>query len=210
MNGNFNFVKTFLKYSKQNYMLNTTNMALLLKENIFSVYYHCYSYNVNNEIQIKENKTIDILFYGNNPKNGFNYLFPHRSSILNELKKYSEQHNINCLILDNLYNKDEILSNTKIVLQIPNYKNFHSFPWAKTLELMNKKIFFIIEENEEMYIKNLENLVVFYKRNNIENLFEKVDYYLKNETCRNLCINKCYEYVKNEWNVNIFNEFKMQ
>lgn len=204
MTENFNFVKTFLKYSKQNYMLNTNNMALLLKENIRSIYYPCYSYNINNEIEIKENKTIDVLFYGNNPKNGFGYFFSHRSSILNELKKYSEQKNINCLILENVYDKNELLSNTKIVLQIPNYKNFHSFPWAKTLELMNKKIFFIIEENEEMYIKNLENLVVFYKRNNIENLFELINYYLQNDYERNLYINKCYKYVKNNFNINIF------
>ena len=202
---NFNFIKKFLKYSKKNYMLNTNNMALLLKENIDSVYYPCYSYNKNNEIQIKENKTIDVLFYGNNPKKNFNYLFPHRAEILNELKNYAEKVNINCLILENCYDKDELLSNTKIVLQIPNYKNFHSFPWAKTLELMNKKIFFIIEENEEMYIKNLENLVVFYKRNDTNNLFELINYFLKNDYERNLYIDKCYNYVRDNWNTNIFN-----
>ena len=51
---------------------------------------------------------------------------------------------------------NELLEKTKIVLHIPSHPNLHTFPWAKCSELMYKRIFFIIEENEEMYIQKLE------------------------------------------------------
>jgi hypothetical protein len=202
---NYNFIKKFLLKSINNYVLNTQNIILFYKEGIKSNYYPSYD-SINVNLPIVKNKNIDVLFYGNNPKTGiFNfYVFNHRNTILNNLKQYGIDKNINVQIYDNLYDKDEILSQTKIVLQIPNYKNFHSYPWAKTFELMNKKVFFIIEENEEMYIQKLDKYVVFYKRNNLNNLYELIEYYLNNEDKRDEVINKCYKYSKHKLIYNIF------
>lgn len=199
---NFEFIKMFLLKSKQNYVLNTQNIILMHQHGISSNYYPSYQFE---NIELTQNeKTIDVLFYGNNPKVGFLYFFNHRNNIINNLKIYSEENNIKFENYDNLYDKDEILSKTKIVLQIPNYKNFHSYPWAKTLELINKKVFFIIEENEEMYIQKLDKYVIYYKRNDLNNLYELINYYLKNEKERIKVINKCFDYVKNKYDYNVF------
>ena len=43
---------------------------------------------------------------------------------------------------------------------------------------MLKKVFFIIEENEEMYIQGLDNICVYYKRSNLTDLQEKIEHYI--------------------------------
>ena len=52
------------------------------------------------------------------------------------------------LYTDNLYDENEknnILKDTKIVIHVPSHENLHSFPWAKTCELMLKKVFLLLK-----------------------------------------------------------------
>ena len=69
---------------------------------------------------------------------------------------------------------------SKVIIYVPSYEKLRTFPWAKTCELMLNKIFFIVEENDEMYHKNLDSIVVFYKHGDIKDLEEKIKYYLNN------------------------------
>jgi spore maturation protein CgeB len=60
---------------------------------------------------------------------------------------------------------------------------------------MCKKVFFIIEENEEMYRLKLDKIVVYYKINDFNDLKEKIIYYLNNEDKREEVIDNCYSYI---------------
>ena len=73
-----------------------------------------------------------------------------------------------------------------------------------------KKNFFIIEENEEMYFRNYNKFIVSYKRNDITDLKNKIEYYLKHENKRKEIINKCYNFIITEFNIdNLFRRFKI-
>ena len=213
----FKFTKKFMKYAILNYFMNLKNINYLLNVNLYNyVYYPPFGYSeINNIKELEQNteKSIDVLFYGNNPIINGVYMCSYRNEILNKLKEHCENKKINFVCLEKVFDKDEYLKNTKIVLQIPNYKHFHSFPWAKVSELMAKKIFFIIEENEEMYVQELDKLVVYYKRDDFNNLCELISYYIKNEHERNIKIEKCYKFIKKNYNIDenhiltkIFNE----
>ena len=93
------------------------------------------------------------------------------------------------------------MNNTKIVIHIPSLSNLKHFPWGKAAELMYNKIFFIIEENEDMYHIKAENVVAFNKTNLIEDLKNKIIYYINNDEERNKIIDKCYNYIKNNFNM---------
>ena len=194
------FTIEFLKNAKKIMLCNTKNINYLIENNIYNniVYFPPFGYNNEFELICNENKEIDILFYGNIIDS-----FDYRKSYLNKINDYCKINNNNFIIREDLFNeeKDEILKKTKIVLHIPSQKSLHSFPWAKVNELMNKKIFFIIEENNEMYIRNLENIVIYYK--NYDDLQNKLNFYLNNENERLKCCNKCYEYIKNNYNINL-------
>ena len=72
---------------------------------------------------------------------------------------------------------------------------------------MNQKVFFIIEENEEMYIQGLDKLCVFYNRNDMKDLQEKIDKYLNNKLERDIIVDKCYKYIKTKYNMdNLFRD----
>ena len=89
-------------------------------------------------------------------------------------------------------------------MHFPPILNFHSISWAKIIELMSKQIFFIIEENEELYIKNLDKIIVYYNRYNINDLYDKIIYYLNNEEERINHIKLCYSYVVKNFNMDNF------
>ena len=79
--------------------------------------------------------------------------------------------------------------------------------WAKIVELMCKKIFFIIEENEEIYNRNLQNIVCMSERNNINDIINKINFYKNNEIERNKYIEKSYIYIKKNYNMDHFVSF---
>jgi hypothetical protein len=203
---NTEFSILFFLNSQCNILCNTANINYLLKKNIFNnvLYYPPYGYSeINNICELKKNKNVksinDIAIFGNIANtNDYEY----RKNMIEKIKNYCLKKKNNIIFNNNLYGdeKDNLLANTKIVLHIPSHKNLYTFPWFKVIELMSKKIFFIIEENEELYIRNLNNIVCFYLRNNDNDLYNKIDYYLKNENERNKYIEKCFLYVKEKYN----------
>ena len=122
--------------------------------------------------------------------------------MLNKIEQFSTENNYN-FVVKNIYNEEKycFLSKTKIVIHIPSFDDLHTFPWAKVSELMINKIFFIIEENEELYNLELENTIVFYKRKNINDLFNKINEYINNDGKKNKIIDDCYNFIKKKYNL---------
>lgn len=124
-------------------------------------------------------KTIDCLFYGtivsHIPDSYRNKMI---ESIKNELSS-----EINFVACGNLYDNEliEKINCSKIVLHIPSHDNLRTMPWAKISYLMTNKIFFIIEENDELFLRNLQDTIIYYKRGNINDLKNKIIYYKDNE-----------------------------
>jgi hypothetical protein len=204
---NKEFALMFLKNAKMNLILNTKNLNYLLKNNIDNfIYFPTYGYSdITNICKIPKNPlNIDLLFYGNRPSSSSGRVLLYREKLIDEVTNYSNSNKLKFEIKEYFYDKDNILSQTKIVLHFPPYENFHVISWAKIVELMSKQIFFMIEENEELYIQKLEHIIPFYKRNNIKDLQNKINYYLKNEKERDKHIMLCYNYIKNTYNIDEF------
>ena len=77
------------------------------------------------------------------------------------------------------------------------------FPWAKVSELILSKVFFIIEENEEMYIQGLDKICAFYKKNDRVDFENKIKYYINNESERINITTRCYKNFKANFNLDI-------
>jgi len=183
-------------------LCNTKNINYLCKHNIRNniIYFTPIGYSeiIKQNIIKNKDENLDILFYGNIEDD-----FHHRTTIIEKIKQFSQTRNYNFVCRSDLYGdeKNTILQDTKIVIHIPSHENSHSFPWAKVTDLMNKKVFFIIEENEEMYIQGLDKLCVFYNRNDINDLQQKIDYYICNPDEKGIIVDKCYEYLKTKFNM---------
>jgi hypothetical protein len=202
---NINFSIIFYSNAHKIVLCNTKNRNYLLKYGIYSnvIYFPllCNS-KINNIVPLIPNckKNIDILFYGNMVSE-----FVYRNDIINKLKIHYNKSVYKFLCVSDLYEqKNEILNRTKIVIHIPSHENLYTFPWAKIAELSAKKIFFIIEENEEMYIQNLDSVVVYYKKSDINDLLNKTNYYLLNEKEREACIERCYSYISMKYDTDNF------
>tara|TARA_B110000967_G_C18887249_1_gene564844 strand:+ start:284 stop:3280 length:2997 start_codon:yes stop_codon:yes gene_type:complete len=204
---NLEFATLFFKNAQNIFLCNTKNINYLYKNNIYNniTYFPPLGYSniLKNTIKNQENQTTDILFYGNIIDD-----FYYRKSIINKINKFSKKEKYRFIVKTDLYmeeQKNKMLQDTKIVIHIPSHENLHSFPWAKVCELILKKVFFIIEENEEMYIQGLDKLCVFYKRNDAEDLKNKIHYYIDNPEERDNVVNKCYTYFKKNYNMdNLF------
>jgi hypothetical protein len=154
-------------------------------------------------IQSNANKKVDILFMGSVGKGIFSY----RCEKLELINKFSIENGYIFECYDvNLFDteKDEKLKDTKIVIHIPSYENLNTFPWAKAAELMCKKVFFIIEKNPEMEALNIGDIVAWYDPNIQNDLIEKIKYYLTNDIEREIYIEKCYNYIKNNYDMDKF------
>jgi len=199
---NYEFTKLLFTNSLKTVLLNTRNIRYLLDNNINNYeYFPAYGYSLINNIKPIENndKEIDVLWYGNIGNTSFS---SYRRKIIKMLDFHCKKNNIHFKQYDNLYDeKDIILSKTKIVIHIPQKKDYHILSWAKIVELMAKKVFFIIEENEEIFIKNLENIICISKRNNFNELLNKIIYYLQNEDKRNEYIENSFYFIKNNYNM---------
>lgn len=218
---NIEFASLFFKNAKQVYLCNTRNINYLLKNNVYGniTYFPPLGYstinniypiiqdtpinnNRNNNTNKKTNKNnrkqYDILFYGNVLDE-----FSYRNKFINILNELGETKKYNISIKDDLFDdeKNTMIVNTKIVIHIPSHSKLHSFPWAKCAELMAKKVFFIIEENEEMYIQGLDKIVAFYKRDDTSDFVSQIEYYLNNEKERTFTVEQCFNYIKNKYNM---------
>ena len=190
---NKNFIQFFFKNSILNLCSNEISISSLNKYDIKNNDYHItLGYSPINDLiplNIDLNKTIDILIYGCDLNN-----FPYRRNLIKQIQENYKE--LNIVISDNLFDKnlDESLLKTKIVIHIPSHANLPQMPWAKISILQIKKVFFIIEENDELFEKQLNNFVVYYKRNDISDLMEKINFYLDNPLKSDL-IEKNYEFI---------------
>lgn len=191
------FSINFFKNANKLMLCNTRNINYLIENDIKNniIYFPPFGYNEIFKINNKSKKN-DLLIYGN-----ILDTFTHRNTYLEKIKFFSKENNINCIIRDDLFGEEKnlILDETKIVIHIPSHEKLHSMPWAKINELMAKKVFFIIEENEELHIKNLNNIIISYK--NYDDLQNKIIFYLENENERNKICEKCYKYIIENFNI---------
>lgn len=199
------FAIYFFKNAKKIYLCDTMNSEYLVNNGISKeqiVYFPLYvdTFSFSNFQEMAQNDTdtrIDILFYGNILN------LSYREHMLSSIREYAQQTNKTCVISNSVYDQDKkkMLLNTNIVIHIPIFKNLRSFPWAKVAELMKSKVFFIIEENEEMYIQDLDKIIVYYERHNLEDLKNKIEYYLQNTDKRIECTKRCFELFEKKYSL---------
>ena len=166
-----------------------------------NVIYYPFPYHKNLENIYKLNitqikKTRDLIMIG--------CINDKRKSLFMKLK--NNNYNIYCPNIEGLqrvvYEKehDILLYSSKIVLLFNYYKNDIDRP--RIIYNASNKIFFIYilsEDDDENILDNVcNNMIVKCK---INNMFETIDYYLKNENEREKNVNMLYDYVKNNNNV---------
>ena len=198
----------FFKRAGLNLLCNYRNIEYLKENGIENnvIYFPLLCFNTNN-IKPQEKKVYDVLFYGNQPLDTFGQpVFIYRHKILSSFCEKADAYNVCYNISNNLYGHDKynLLANTKIVIHIPSHEKLHTFPWAKVSELMCNKIFFIIEENEDIMRLGLEDKIAWYKHGDDIDLLEKVLYYKNNDTERDKITQFCYLYINN-YNKNFIN-----
>ena len=201
---NIEFSKMFFQNARQICLCNTKNRVYLSKHNIIHniTYFPPIGYSENEELNYEKTKLnkdyeIDLLFYGT-----LLDTFEYRNKCIQCIKQYSDEMKYR-FVFKNDIEKDILCNKSKIIIHIPSHENLHSFPWAKVCYLAINKHFFIIEENEELYIQKMENMVVYYKRGDMNDLQNKIDYYLKNPGERDIITNKCFHYVQNNYNMDM-------
>lgn len=205
---NIEVSKIFFKNALKIALCNTKNINYLLQNNIYeNIIYYPIGYSYINQLKTNINlnleKNIDILCYGNfislNDK-----LFEYRNNLINKINNICIKNNLKLVVSNNIYGHElnKYLEKSKIVIHIPSHSNLYTFPWAKCIDLMSKKIFYMIEENEEMYCRNLQYISAYYSRN-IDDIEEKILYYLNNEFERQKYIENNYKYITNNYNVDI-------
>lgn len=196
---NKDFIYAFFKNAGINLISNSISFKTLKDNNINNCIYHTiigYS-PINNIIPLQTvyPQTIDILIYGT-----LHDAYKHRNNMINDIKKYNSN-NLNIKVISDNYDLDSYLNKTKIVIHIPSYDNLQHMPWAKITTLQSKKIFFIIEDNQELYDKNLNDFIISFKSNDINDLYSKINYYINNEEKRNEIIEKNYDFIVNNYNM---------
>ena len=152
-----------------------------------------------NNILPSVNKDIDILFYG--------AITERRKNILTDITKFSNENNINFVIRNNdLYDyneKSKILSRSKIVITIASRdpEILKTNDMFRLSFLLSNKIFFIAEKIGDNIIENdvFGDYIDYYKT--VEELKNKIIYYLNNHEERDNNAGKLYEFTKNNYNV---------
>jgi hypothetical protein len=207
---NLEFAKTFFSNAYKIMICNTKNITHLNNNNITNniIYFPPLGYSeINRYVPLlkNDNLPIDVLIYEGSGSFFYRELLrEYIGSIKVDNKK------INVCRKTDIYGetKDELLKSCKMVVHIPLFSNLHTFPWSKAGELMSKQIFFLIEENEEMYLQKLENTVAFYKRNDKGDLINKITHFITTPDERQTYIDKCFGFVKNNYNMDdLFKNF---
>lgn len=185
------FLKMFFRSSILTLTSNLRSLKSLKGENINNCqYYSVMGYSTINKIIpiLPKTATIDILIYGSRI---VSKTYKYRTELIEKIQTMNSTTKYNLKIFDDNFNFDSDLERTQIVVHVPSFPNLPHMPWAKITTLQAKKIFFIIEENDEMYEKGLQPLTVYYKRNDIEDLYSKIAYYLDPQN-----LNQRHEYVE--------------
>ena len=207
--------KKIYQYAQYIFTSLLSNVRYISPYNKNTIYQLPMGYSIlNNYVPLIKSDSIlyDVVFYGNLCKG---YCGPewlpickYRMTILEGIKNKCEHEKLRYLYSDTLFDikKNNILQKTEIVIHIPLMRNLRHIPWQKIAELMSKKVFFIIEECEDMYELKLDNILVYYKRNDdwlitINNLFEKIKYYLHNKDEMKIKIEENFNYIKKNHNI---------
>lgn len=199
-----NFVKRYFANSKLNLVSNMISLNSLIENNIINnKHFLTYAYSpINNIMPLSTNgeieKDVDILVYGS-----IHNTYYYRDAIITTIRNTFTQKKI--VVNGNLWgtNLDDILKRTKIVVHIPSFEKLEHMPWAKIAYLQSKKVFFIIEENKEMYDLKLEDTVAFYKSSNSVDIKNKIDFFLNNTDIREQYVENNYQYITKNWNLDI-------
>jgi hypothetical protein len=172
-----------------------SNIKIIEYHNIYNnIYFPLLQYSNNTIFKNIKNKTIDILIFCD-----INNILNYRNEQIEKIKDKLKMYNIK--IIQNIYNDElnEYLNNSKIVLHIPSYSNLQHMAWAKIINLILNKHFFIIETNNELYIQQKIDHDICYNPN-LDNLNEIIEKYINNDILKNKIIEKHF---------NIFNDIKI-
>jgi len=198
------FIKSFFMRSKLNVISSHISFNSLEKLNIgHNLYDPITGYSViNNIVPLKMNHKyeIDVLFYGNLATE-----YSYRTDLIKKFCDFNHnglkmEFHDNDIYGDDL---DNCLKKTKIVIHISSFKDVHYIPWSKITYLQSKKIFYIIEDNDELQKHILKNIIVSFKRGDINDLYRQINYYLANEKERQVIIDKNYDYALNHLNIDV-------
>ena len=190
------FSKYFFKHAKKILVSNRVSIKVFDKHDI-----HNYEYNIitgyseiNNikPLSSKINKDIDILIYGT-----LNKKYHYRFNLIERIKK-DNKYGYNIVVSDNLFNDNLIyhLKRTKIVIHVPSYANLQHMPWPKITHLQAMKVLFMIEENDEMHSQGLDNIVLWYKQNDVADIYDKLGKIINDNSERNEVIERNYDWIK--------------
>lgn len=201
-----NFIFNYFKNSKLNIVSNMVSIDNLKKHNInHNVYSTITGYSlINDLIPFNNNieKDIDILFYGT-----FHPTYDYRKNTISKLNELNNKNDKKYVIQisENIYDNelDQILQRTKIIIHVPSHANLNHMPWPKITYLQARKIFFIIEDNQELHDNKIDNFIIHYKQNDVPDLFRLIEYYLQNDELREKIISENYDYILKNSNMDV-------
>lgn len=196
------FIFEFFSNSKLNLVSNFVSMESLTGLGInHNRYFIMTGYSeINNIVPFvdKNESKIDVLIYGSLHKSLI-YRLKFIRKLMGENKKY-KIHACSGVFNESL---DLLLKQTKIVVHVPSHSNLEHMPWPKITYLQSRKVFFIIEDNKELHMKDLDKFVPHYPKNNVRDLFLLIDHYLSNPQLYQDIIEKNYQYITQNANIDV-------
>jgi len=202
------FILSFFGNSRLNLMSNMSSINALKKYGINHNRYHpVVGHSPINQLvafdpsQLNTTGTsaVDVLVYGTRAPS-----YTYRENFIKKLLD-SNKYGLSIEVLDNVYGNDldNYLKRAKIVVHIPSHPNLQHMPWSKIAYLQSRKVFYIIEDNDELYEKALEGAIVSYKKNDIADLYRKINYYLTDEAERNRLIEANHDWISKFYNLDV-------
>lgn len=198
--GSDEYTQQFFTNSKLNIVSNQISLAAL---STFGIRHNFYSLlggysEVNGYIPFENTsrtKSTDVIIYGT-----LDETYLHRNSIIEELTKINRLNNnkYNIVVTDNISDGvlDDHLLDSKIVVHIPSYPRLVHMPWAKISYLFARKVFCIIEENDEMYTNPEFSHIPYFRHGDTQDLYNKIGDYIQHPLKREQVVDKNYEYIK--------------
>ena len=201
------YIRQFFGNSKLNLISNKTSLDSLISFNIHHNFYTTVSgYSEINGLVPFDNmpieKTIDVLVYGS-----IHTEYIYRSQIIEQLQDINKSNgNKYTMVFAEQIHDDDLdwhLRRARIVVHIPSFPALVHMPWAKIAYLQVRGVFFIIEENDELYTKSDYAHIPFYKHSDSQGLYEKIGYYLQHPEEVKTIVEKNSNYIKVHSNLDV-------
>lgn len=201
------YLLAFFRNSKLNIVSNQCSLDSLLSANINqSIYKTVSGYSeINDLVAFKETNTekpIDVLIYCT-----LHESYTYRMSMVEKLKEINKQNNnkYNIVISGDLYGDelDDHLRKAKMVAHIPAFADMVHMPWAKITYLQVRKVFFIIEDNDEMYTKPEYAHIPYYIHHNAQGLYDQIQHYMEHPEKMPAIVEKNHAFIKANSNLDI-------